>query len=109
MATQEDRRKRGLFIILGIAALLLLAAASLGWLDAWLGGAGGGGTAGAGDVGIADTGGTGAGSGNGCFLGFICLNASARADESETNASADDEGINVNSQQFFCEKETARV
>jgi hypothetical protein len=32
---------------------------------------------------------------NGCFLGFICVNANANLDGTSLNASADDEGVDV--------------
>jgi hypothetical protein len=104
MATEQDRKKRGLFLILGIAALLLLAAFAYnsGWLEGLFGAPSGGAVAaasgagadagsGAGDGGGGET----AASSNGCFLGIICLNGSANADGTTLDASANDEGVNV--------------
>jgi hypothetical protein len=97
MASQQDRRKRGLFILLGIVALLLLAAFAAPWLQTWFGDERTVAASGRGSE-ISSTGGdrTGADSGsegNGCFLGIICLDASATADGKDVNASANDEGI----------------
>lgn len=105
MATQEDRRKRGLFLILGLVALLLLAgfAANSGipWLEAWFGG----GTSSNGAMAAAN-GGAGAGGGGGgsatstggCFLGLVCLNADGSANDTPFNGSANDEGVSANDQ-----------
>lgn len=108
-ATQRENQKRGLFIILGIVALgalLLIAAAALGytvgvpWLDNLFGNAANGGDA----LAAANSGGPGSGgvgegaAANGsCFLGLICLNANADADGSHTNVSVDGDGVNANS------------
>jgi hypothetical protein len=44
MATEQERKKRGIFLILGIAALFLLAAfaanSGIPWLEAWFDGGG---------------------------------------------------------------------
>jgi hypothetical protein len=106
MTTEQERKKRGIFLILGIAALFLLAAfaanSGIPWLEAWFDGGGSavasagsnrlGGNVADGSDGSAD----GSESGNGCFLGLICLYANAGADSADVNASADDEGVNAN-------------
>lgn len=113
MATQEERqRKLGIFILVGVLALaaLAFAAANSGipWLEAWFNGGqpvamstGGNANADA-DGDLPSTGGESSGGasgtdGNGCFLGFICLNASVNAGDVNANARADDEGINIDS------------
>lgn len=107
-ATQRENQKRGLFIILGIialGALLLIAAAAMGYavgvpfLDNLFGNAapGGGALAAAnGEAGGAGGGGAAA-SNSGCFLGLICLDANTSLDGSHTNVSADGDGVNTRS------------
>jgi hypothetical protein len=108
-AAQRENQKRGLFIILGIialGALLLIAAAAMGYavgipfLDNLFGNAatGGGAMAAANSSVRGGTGGGGATASNsGCFLGLICLNANADADGNRTNVSVDGDGVNANS------------
>jgi hypothetical protein len=102
MATQEDRKKRGLFLILGIFALLLLAAfaanSGIPWLEVWFGGgtsngamATSNGSAGAGGGG----GGATTASTGSCFLSLICLDARGSADGNTINGSANDKGASV--------------
>lgn len=99
MATQQDRRKRGLFILLGIVALLLLAAFAAPWIQSWFGGEQAVAASGR-DAEIGATSGDGAGAdgdsnGNGCFLGIICLDAFSSIGGQDVNASANDEGVEV--------------
>ncbi len=104
MATQEDRRKRGLFLILGIVALLLLAAfaanSGIPWLEAWFGGGASSNGAMAANGGAGAGGGSGGGgaaaSTGGCFLGLVCLDADGSANSTPFNGSANDEGVSAN-------------
>lgn len=107
MATEQQQRKIGLFFLIGLLALAALAfvAANSGipWLEAWFSGDGGMGGASAavdGDLpatGADDGSGGEAATGNGCFLGIICLNTFVGLDGTNVNVRADDEGVNASS------------
>ncbi|MEX1143561.1 MAG: hypothetical protein WEC16_01880 [Anaerolineales bacterium] len=121
---EEDRRKGFIIIIALIAlALLLWLASTLGWLQAapsafatgaggsgasaggGAGGAGGGGGGGGPVVGVGPSGeiqvvvsGSASTDNSGCLLGFICANASIRAEGNRTDATIDDDGVEVDSE-----------
>ncbi len=102
---ENKKRRRGVAVILaaiGLLALLLVASAFAGyhtgiaWFDNMFGHNAAAGGAGLGST--ASTGGSGS-SGNGCFLGIVCLdaNGSANADSSSQpfGAAANDSGVNA--------------
>jgi hypothetical protein len=107
-AAEQDRRKKAvIFILIGALALLLIAAAagyvSFPWWDNWFGSGANaslsnGGDGAEGDLEVSDGGDVSTDDGNGCFLGLICLNASANADGTSVNANADDEGVDVDAE-----------
>lgn len=91
---QRENRRKGFLIILGIialGALLLLAAAALGYISGWDNAFGQGG------AGTTNSGAEGSAANADCFLGLICFNANANADGNNANASGDGEGIHTNS------------
>jgi hypothetical protein len=106
MATEQQERRIGLIVLIGVLALAVLAFAAansgIPWLEAWFdGGANGSMSAQASDEGdLAGTGDGGetAAEGNGCFLGFICLNAAVNADGNVLNVTANDDGVSADNE-----------
>ncbi len=108
-ATQSENQRKGLVIILSIVALgalLLIAAAALGytvgvpWLDNLFGNTASGGAMAAANGGAIEARGGGSGtepSDANCFLGLICLYTNSDIDGSGVNASVDGNGVSANS------------